>query len=325
MKRLAILGSLLLFTPLGAADVPHAVNTVAHYLVRIDTIGGHERIGRELANEGTSTGILLGEEGYILTGAFNFLHDPASILLTFPDGSRKTATKIATDRLRMLSLLKVHNFEGAVLPMLPYRNKESIRIGERCIAVGNVFPNAKSAGPNVALGIISGKDRIWGKAIQTDAAIGPNNYGGLLVDRHGNAFGIPVPLSMMSQDVAAGAEMYDAGVGLAIPWQDAMEIVTKLKKGQDLMPGSFGFGFKENQTFIGEPVIAMVQPNSPADEAGLRPGDQIMKIDNVPMPKALLVMINIRQRYAGDVLMMSVLRDGAERTVTLTADSAGLR
>jgi serine protease Do len=297
-----------------AADVSDPVNAVAPYLVRIETIGGYEKVGGEFANEGTSTGILLDQDGYVITGAFNFLHDPTSILLIFPDGTKKAAKKIATDHLRMLTLLKSHDFTGSEIVPIPARNKSSIRIGERCIAVGRVF----SAEPNIAQGIISGKDRIWGKAIQTDAAIGPNNYGGLLIDMNGKALGIPVPLSMMSDHVAAGAEMYDAGNGLAIPWEDVLGRLPKLKEGNDLFPGILGFAFKDNQTFVGEPVIAAIQPDSPAAKAGLKPGDRIMSIDGVPMLTALDVTKNVRLRYAEETLTIVFQRDGAEQTVSLT-------
>jgi serine protease Do len=312
--------SFLFFPAICAADILDTVSGVVPYLVRIETIGGHEKVGSEFANEGTSTGILLDREGYVLTGAFNFLHDPASILLVFPDGTKKVAQKIATDRLRMLTLLKAHDFAGNATPSLPMRSKESIRVGERCIAVGAVLnPNA----PNVSLGIVSGKDRIWGKAIQTDAAIGPNNYGGLLIDFEGNVLGMPVPLSMMSQNVTAGAEMYDAGVGMAIPWEDAMALLPKLKEGNDLLPGSVGCGFKDNQTFVGEPVLAAIQPDSPASSAGLCVGDTVLKIGGVPMPTALDVTKNLRLRYAGETLTIVILREGTEQTVSVTAQERG--
>ena len=321
MSRFTLTLSLLLLTSLCAvADVSRAVKAVAPYLVRIETIGGHETVGRELVNEGTTTGILLDQEGYVITGAFNFLHDPTSILLIFPDSTKKVATIIATDRLRMITLLKANDYTGDEVAPLAMRSKESVRVGERCIAVGIVFPSAVlPAEPNVALGIISGKDRIWGKAIQTDAAIGPNNYGGLLIDFDGKALGIPVPLSMVSRDVAAGAEMYDAGVGMAIPWEDVLALLPRLKEGNNLLPGTLGFGFRENQTFIGEPVIAGIQPDSPAAKAGLRVGDKIVNIDDIPMPTALTVTKNVRQRYAGETLSIVFLREGVEQTVTLTA------
>ena len=316
MSRFLLPLAFLFFVPLcAAADVPGAVDSVVPYLIRIETIGGHEKVGREFVNEGTSTGVLLDKEGHVITGAFNFLHDPTSILLVFPDGTKKVAKKIATDQLRMLTLLRANDFTGSEPIALPMRSKESIKISERCIAVGSVF----SSEPNIALGVISGKDRIWGKAIQTDAAVGPNNYGGLLIDLEGKALGIPVPISMMSQNVAAGAEMYDAGVGMVIPWEDALALLPKLKEGKDRLPGLLGFGFKDNQTFIGEAAIAAVQPNSPAEKSGLKVGDKIVKIDGVPMPTALEVTKNVKLRYAGETLTVSFLRDGVEQTVSLTA------
>ena len=298
--------------------MPDAVNTVAPYLVRIETIGGHEKVGSEFANTGTSTGVLLDQEGHVITGTFNFLHDPTAILLVFPDSTKKVAKKIATDHLRMLTLLKANDFTGSRTVSLPMRSKESIRVGERCVAVGAVL---NATAPNVALGIVSGKDRIWGKAIQTDAAIGPNNYGGLLIDLEGKILGIPVPLSMMSDDVIAGAEMYDAGVGMAIPWEDMLTRLPKLKEGSDILPGSVGFGFKDNQTFIGDPVIAVVLPDSPADKAGLKIGDTIVRIDDVPIPTALEVTKNIRQRYAGETLTIVFQRHGVEQTASLKTEA----
>jgi serine protease Do len=315
MRIFYVFTFLFLTTFHAAADVLNAVKTVAPYLVRIETIGGHEKVGREFANEGTSTGVLLDQEGHVITGAFNFLHDPTTILLIFPDGTKKAAKKIAADRLRMLTLLKANDFIGNELTPLPVRSKTSIRVGERCMAVGIVF----SAEPNVTQGIISGKDRIWGKAIQTDAAIGPNNYGGLLIDIEGNALGIPVPLSMMSHEVAAGAEMYDGGIGMAIPWEEMLGLLPKLKEGKDLLPGWLGFGFKDNQTFIGEAVIAVVLPDSPAEGAGLKTGDKIVKIDGIPISAALDVAKNVKLRYAGETLTIIFQREGAEQTVLLTA------
>ena len=308
------------FLTLGAAaDVPNAVNSIVPYLVRIETIGGHEKVGSEFANEGSSTGVLLDQTGYILTGAYNFLHDPTSILLLFPDGTKKVAQKVATDRLRMLTLLKANDFTANETLPLPMRSTGAIRVGEHCIAVGAALNPTE---PNVALGIISGKNRIWGKAIQTDAAIGPNNYGGLLIDLDGKVLGMPVPLSMMSQGATAGAEMYDAGVGMAIPWEDAMALFPKLREGKDLSPGSVGIAFKDNQTFIGKPVIAVVQGDSPADKSGMKVGDKILSIDDTPMLTALDVTKNIRQRYENETLKIVFLREGAEQTVSLTTTAA---
>ena len=67
-----------------------------------------------------------------------------------------------------------------------------IRVGQWTIAVGRAFEGRE---PNMAVGVLSATDRIWGKAIQTDAAVSPNNYGGPLVDIAGRVLGVLVPLS----------------------------------------------------------------------------------------------------------------------------------
>jgi serine protease Do len=307
-------------------EIRRAVHSVTPFLVRIDTIGGHEKTGEEFVNEGAGSGFLLDRQGFVLTSAFHFLHEPTSILLQFSDGSKKVAGKVATDLNRMLTLLKVENPDDLFLNRLfaappETRTKDSISIGESCIAVGVALSREE---PNIALGIISGKNRIWGKALQTDAAVGPNNYGGLLIDRRGKLLGLLVPLSMMSEELTAGAEMYDAGVGMAIPFEDIQNemILGKLKNGNDLKPGFTGIQFKENRIFIGEAVIDAVQPDSPADQAKIKTGDRITAIDGKPVNSALQVTMNLRSRYSGETATLRLLRDGQEKEVSLTLSTA---
>lgn len=297
--------------------IQKAVETVSPRLVRIDTIGGHEKIGEEFANEGTTTGILLDRDGYVLTSAFNFLHDPTSILLRFSDDTKKIARKVATDSNRMLTLLKVEELNADFIPEKPnFRSKDSVRPGEHCLVLGVALAQDE---PNLAHGIISGKDRIWGKAIQTDAAIGPNNYGGPLIDLDGKLIGIAVPISMTSNELAAGAETYDAGVGMAVPMDDIMNVVlAKLKEGKDLEPGTLGFGFKDNRTFIGPAVLDIVLPELPAAQAELKPGDKIVSIDETPIPSALKLEMNLRPRYAGETVRLVYRRGDAEQSISLT-------
>lgn len=297
--------------------IQKAVETVSPRLVRIDTIGGHEKVGKEFANEGTSTGILLDRDGHVLTSAFNFLHDPTSILLRFSNGTKKVARKIATDSNRMMTLLKVEDLNADFIPEKPdFRSKDSVRPGERCLVLGVALAQDE---PNLAHGIISGKDRIWGKAIQTDAAVGPNNYGGPLIDLDGKLIGIAVPLSMMSNELSAGTETYDAGVGMAVPMDDIMNVVlAKLKEGKDLEPGTLGFGFKDNRTFIGPAVLDLVLPDLPAVQAGLKPGDEIVSVDETPVASALELEKNLRPRYAGETVRLVYRRDDAEQSVSLT-------
>ena len=89
-----------------------------------------------------------------------------------------------------------------------------MRVGQWAIAVGRTFESDRT---NMAVGILSALDRIWGKAIQTDAAVSPNNYGGPLVDIQGRVLGVLVPLSPEATDEVAGVDWYDSGIGFAIP------------------------------------------------------------------------------------------------------------
>ncbi|MDR2755261.1 MAG: S1C family serine protease [Planctomycetaceae bacterium] len=308
----------------GEADslpIRQAVHLVSPFLVRIDTIGGHEKTGEELVNEGAGSGFLLDRQGFVLTSAFHFLHEPTSILLQFSDGTKKVARKVATDLNRMLTLLKVEDLSDGFLDTIfatppEIRTKDSMLIGELCIAVGVSLSREE---PNIAVGILSGKNRIWGKALQTDAAVSPNNYGGLLIDRQGKLLGLLVPLSMMSNELTAGVEMYDAGVGMAIPFEDIQQktVLEQLKNGNDLKLGFTGIQFKENRIFIGEPVIDTVQPDSPADQAGIKNGDRIVAIDGILVYSALQVMMNLQSRYAGETATFRLLRQGQEKEISL--------
>ncbi|MGL6194512.1 MAG: S1C family serine protease [Thermoguttaceae bacterium] len=296
------------------AGLPEAVrkaaNKSAPRLVRIETIGGFEKVADELTNEGVTTGLLLDSDGYIITSTFNFLHEPSSILVRFADGKRKVAKKIASDSNRMLTLLKVEKFEpGFELPELVTMPKKDVKPGQWAIALGCALAEDE---PNVSLGIISGKDRIWGKAIQTDAKVSPNNYGGPLLDIQGRVIGILAPLSAMSSEITAGAETYDGGVGLAVPMEDIFSVLERLKAGKDVKPGFLGAAISPSKLFTGEPIIEEVHKNSPADKEGLKKGDRIVKINGESVETALRTVTLVRSNNAGDTLDITLLRNGKE-------------
>lgn len=303
--------------PTSAELLRSVINKTAIWLVRIDTIGGFEKVGDEFANEGTSTGILLDKEGYVLTSSFNFLHAPTSILLRFSNGTKKIARCVAVDYNRMLTLLKVEDFDASFLPSesLKFRDKNDIKIAEPVVVVAVALSPDE---PNITRGIISGKNRIWKKAIQTDAAISPNNYGGVLIGLDGNLLAIAVPLSMTSNEITAGSDTYDAGVGLAIPFEDINKnVLNKLKEGKNLESGYIGTTFKENQIFVGEPILNNVEPESPAAKAGLKKGDKIIKIDGNKIETALEYEMNTKPRYAGEKIEITYTRDGKENNITI--------
>jgi len=289
-----------------------AVARVAPSVVRIETVGGLDKVGSVLVGTGPTTGLAVGPEGWIVSSAFNFLHRPASILVQLPDGTRKPARLVATDHNRMLVLLKIDSEKP--LPVPPMAPQRENRVGQWAIGVGRTFELGE---PNVSVGVLSAINRIWGKAIQTDAAVSPNNYGGPLVDVRGRVLGVLVPLSPDETSELAGVEWYDSGIGFAVPMEAVQQAVARMKQGKDLEPGVTGINLPARTLHVGEPVIAGSRPRSPAHKAGLRAGDRIVEIEGLPIDRAAQVKQEISRRYAGDAIRLAVLRDGKRIEATL--------
>jgi len=190
-------------------------------------------------------------------------------------------------------------------------------VGQTAIAVGRVYDGA---GPNLSTGILSAKNRIWGKAIQTDAKISPNNYGGPLIDLQGRVLGILVPMSPRGQTEVAGAEWYDSGIGFAAPLADILPHLDKMKQGQDLKPGLLGIALKGKNVFEDPAVIGAAQPNSPAAKAGLKAGDKIIEIEGQEIVRQAELKHALGGKYAGERVRLVALRgsERLERTIELT-------
>jgi serine protease Do len=282
-----------------------AVDRVAPSVVRIETIGGLEHFARMLAGTGPTTGLVVSADGYIVSSAFNFANKPDSILVQLADGARKPARLVATDHNRMLVLLKIDPPRPLVVPQ--WIPKSQVRVGQWAVAVGRAFESPR---PSLAVGVISAVNRIWGKALQTDASISPNNYGGPLVDLGGRVFGLLVPLSPAGTDEAAGVEWYDSGIGFAIGADDLQAAVARLKAGKDLHSGVIGMRFPTLGIQIADPVISGTLPNSPASKAGLKKDDRIVEIEGRKIGRAAEIKEEITRRYAGDKLHLKLLRGG---------------
>ncbi|NQU20287.1 MAG: trypsin-like peptidase domain-containing protein, partial [Candidatus Nealsonbacteria bacterium] len=300
--------------PAGAADADiesleqrafrAAVDRVAPSVVRIETVGGLQRVDKVLFGDGPTTGLVVDKDGYIVSSAFNFINRPASILVRLAGGKLKPAELVATDHSRMLVLLKVKVDEPLPVPEIAPRSE--IRVGQWAIAVGRTFEGNRT---NMSVGVVSALGRIWGKAVQTDAIASPGNYGGPLVDVRGRVLGVIVPLSPSSAKEVAGYEWYDSGIGFAADAEHIMQILPKLRKGDDLFPGVIGISLQGSNPSIGEPVITACHPNSPAAKAGLKKGDRIVEIEGQETLRASHVKRALSSRYAGDKVRVVVLRD----------------
>ena len=289
----------------------NAVATVAPSVLRIETVGGVERIGEFLVGEGPTTGLVVSADGYLVSSAFNFAQQPSSILITLPSGKRAPAQIVARDRSRMLVLLKVNTDEPLVVPTaVP---ADQMRVGQWAVALGRTLDASR---PNTSVGIVSALQRIWGRAIQTDAKISPNNYGGPLVDIQGRVLGILVPMSPQGGGPLAGVDWYDSGIGFAVPLTDVFRTLERMKAGNDVHPGLLGISLTPGSVYSTPPTITGCQPRSPADLAGLKAGDRIVEVAGRTIVNQADLKHALGPLYAGDPVPMVILR--GEQRIPLT-------
>lgn len=293
-----------------------ATDAVAPSVVRIETVGGLERVGKALTSTGPTTGLIVSEDGFVISSAINFIQQPSSILVTLPSGKRATAKIVARDHARMLVLLKVASDDKLPVPVaVP---KSEMAVGQSTIAMGRTF---EKSGPSLSIGILSALNRIWGRAIQTDAKISPTNYGGPLIDLRGRVLGVLVPLSPQGQESElAGSEWYDSGIGFAVPLVDINSRLETLKSGKDLRPGLLGISLKQGDIYALPATVAACRADGPAGQAGIKTGDEVIEVDGAPVTRQAQLKHLLGAHYAGDKVKV-VVRRGSERieaTVELT-------
>jgi serine protease Do len=317
-------------TELREQAIKAAVKKIAPSVVMIETAGGTEVItagprGTIRKGVGPTSGVAVSDDGYIISSAFNFANKPSAITVSVAGHkNRYTATVVATDQTRMLTLLKIKPDEKLVVPVAA--KKSEFKVGQTCIAVGRTLVGDVEQLPSVSVGILSALERIWGKAIQCDAKISPTNYGGPLIDLTGHVQAILVPASPRADGETAGLEWYDSGIGFGIPMEDVFAALPRLKQGKDLKRGVLGVTMKSTDEFSIAPEIGSVLPESAAEKAGIKAGDVVKAIDGKEVANYAQVLHQLGSRYEGDKVNLTLLRDGKEETlngVVLGSASAG--
>ncbi|MBI84794.1 MAG: hypothetical protein CMJ81_16500 [Planctomycetaceae bacterium] len=290
-----------------------AVARVAPSVVQIAAFGGQQRVGRHLVGTSPTTGLVVSEDGLIVSSEFNFIQNPSSILVTTASGQRIAARILARDHSKNLVLLQAEaNHSWTVPQAVPV---SQMSVGQWAIAVGRTFDEGTSG----SVGILSATNRIWGKAIQTDAKVSPNNYGGPLIDIQGRVLGVVAPMSPHTRDKMAGSEWYDSGIGFAVPLVDVYDQLDRWKTGHDLSPGVMGISLKGDDMFTLPAEIAASLPNSPARSAGLESGDTIVQINGKHVERQVHLKHLLGPLYAGDEVQLVVERNGhrLEKLLTL--------
>jgi S1-C subfamily serine protease len=310
--------------------VKDAVKAVSPSVVKIETSGGTDVVGtgrgpRAAAvrrGAGPTTGVIVSPDGFVISSTFNFADKPSTIRVTIPGiKERKVARVVANDETRKLTLLKVVDLPpGTKLPVPTAAPKKEIAIGLTALAVGRTLSPETDGPPSVSVGIVSALDRVWGKAIQTDAKVSPTNYGGPLIDLTGRVQGILVPLSPQAEGETAGFEWYDSGIGFAVPLEDINAVLPRMMKGTEKEPVSLKRGFmgvlmRSTDYYETPPVIGTVLPGAAAEKAGIKPGDLITEVDGHPVRNYAGVMHRLGNKYEGESVSMKVERDKKEVSI----------
>lgn len=303
-----------------ADAVRRAVEAIKPSLVTIETIGGAQPVVNvgpmgmveesfKLA-EGPTTGVVLSDDGLILTSSFNFARSPSVITVTLPSGSRASAKLLGRDLIQRIALIKV---DAGSLKAAAWAKRSDIVVGQYAVACGRGLGTPE---PHVSLGIISALARRNGHAIQTDAKLSPVNYGGPLVDLDGRVLGLIVPMAGAG-GALAGAEWYDSGIGFAIYRDSIDRVMDRLLAGQTIEPGKIGVLLGDDtddeipllDTILkGGVVIQFVAKQSPAAAAGFQVGDRILAIDGQPIGDVADLQRRLSDRAAGDVVKLTYKR-----------------
>lgn len=291
-----------------AAVFQSAVQRVSPSVVQIEAFRTSASDG-QISGAGPTTGTVVAANGLIITSLNGLESTPTSILVTLPDGRRTPATLLARDFSRELVLLKV-DATGLRVPNVADSN--AIQVGQWAIAVG------KTLDPQLAtrsVGIVSALGRAYDKAIQTDAKVSPINYGGPLVDIDGSVLGVLAPLSPGSFLESDATELYDSGIGFAVPLSDIFKRVDRMLAGQDIHRGLLGIVVKERNELSGPVTITGATPGSPAAKAGLKNGDEVVEAGGRKIKIYAQLKHALGPRDAGDSFPISVIRDGMRKDV----------
>jgi serine protease Do len=257
--------------------------------------------------QGTGSGVVIDAKGYILTNN-HVVEGADEVKVGFLDGRTVTGKVVGTDPKSDLAVVKV---EGVEVRVAPLGDSDKAQIGEWVIAVGNPF----GLDHTVTVGVLSAKNRSllgggrYEDFLQTDASINPGNSGGPLVNLDGEVIGINTMIAGIG-----------TGIGFAVPTSMAKPIAEQLIRDgrvrrpylgilmQDVTPEirkTLGSGAPENGALVSE-----VNPDSPAEKAGVKPGDVIASIDGRAVDGSKAVQRTVLSKRIGQTLDLGVWRDG---------------
>ncbi|MDR7049636.1 serine protease Do [Duganella sp. 3397] len=285
---------------------------------------GRKPVPEEPVPRGVGSGFILSADGYVMTNA-HVVEGADEVFVTLTDKREFKAKVLGADARTDVAVLKI---EGDKLPFLLMGDSDKIRVGEWVIAIGSPF-NLENT---VTAGIISAKQRDTGDylaLIQSDVAVNPGNSGGPLINMRGEVIGINSQIATLS-----GA--YN-GISFAVPIDEAIRVSEQLKKNGKVTRGRIGVQISEVNKEVAESLglknaegagVAMVEPDGPADKAGVKPGDIILKFNGATITRSSDLPRIVGGTAIGSKATITVWRKGQQldlpvNVVEMDADKAG--
>ncbi|MBU4263498.1 MAG: DegQ family serine endoprotease [Proteobacteria bacterium] len=263
------------------------------------------------------SGVIISADGYIITN--NHVIDEADeINVRFANHEEYEAKIIGRDSKTDVALIKIDPKE--TLPYATFGDSEKLRVGDWVIAIGNPFGFEQT----VTAGIVSGKGRTLGSGnyenfIQTDASINPGNSGGPLFNMDGEMVGINTAIYSRSGG--------NIGIGFAIPINMAKNVIEQLKTTGKVTRGWLGVMIQNvsqdlaKQFGLEKPIGALigeVSPGSPAEKAGILPGDIIVEYKGKEITQMNMLPTLVAQTPVGETVNVALFRNGKKKNVSVT-------
>lgn len=279
---------------------------------------------QERVERGLGSGFIISADGQILTNA-HVVDEADTVSVTLKDGRTLDGRVLGADPVTDVAVIKV---DAQNLPTVTLSDSDQLQPGEWAIAIGNPL----GLDNTVTVGIVSATGRSSSEVgvpdkrvdfIQTDAAINPGNSGGPLLNQQGEVIGMNTAIIQRAQ-----------GLGFAIAINTVQRIAQQLAQGKPVEHPYLGIQMvtltpelqQQLNTDPNSPftldidqgvLVVRVMPGSPAAQAGLRPGDVILKIDQEPVPDAAAVQAKVESGQVGQRLSLEIHRNGQTQSLDI--------
>jgi serine protease Do len=278
-------------------------------------------IPRERREKSLGSGVIVSKDAIVLTNN-HVVENAEEIRVTLADEREFDAEVVGTDPKSDVAVIRLKG-EIENLKPIPFGDSGRLRLGDVVLAIGNPFGLSHT----VTMGIVSAKGRAnvgvadYEDFIQTDAAINPGNSGGALINLRGELVGINTAIVSRS----GGYQ----GIGFAIPSNMAKAVMESLIKHGKVLRGWLGVVIQDINKDLADAMdlkttkgvlISDVTKDSPAEKAGMKRGDVIVKLNGEEMATTGRLRNLVATLGANSEVTITILRDGREKDVTLTLE-----